>query len=167
MRHPVPRLVAVLAIAGSAWIAAPTARVPGAATLPAVAPIAEIRTPRWNAVVDGPVHVGVTLGAPGARSFDFRLEVEAADRPGEPTPLAGLEGVPSYPSNASPGQPFGATWDPSALPAGLYLIRLRVTDDQGTLRETRVPVWVEHAEAHEADVPDPDWDGTEDSSALV
>ena len=167
MRHVAQRLAVVLTIAASAWIALPAARVPGSPVVSAVAPIAEIRSPRWNAIIDGPVHIDVALGAPAARRFDFRLEVEAADRPGEAMPLAGLEDVPSSPADGTPERQFGATWNPSSLPAGLYLIRLRVSDEWGALREASVPVWVEHAESHEADPPDLDWDGTEETGAIV
>ena len=167
MRHVAQRLAVVLTIAAGAWIALPAARVPGSPVVSAVAPIAEIRSPRWNAIINGPVHIDVALGAPAARSFDFRLEVEAADRPGEPMPLAGLEDVPCSPEDGTPARRFGATWNPTTLPPGLYTIRLRVSDEWGALREASVPVWVEHAERHEADPPDLDWDGTAESGAIV
>lgn len=167
MRHLVDRALAALAVAAGVWIALPPARVPGAALVSTVAPIAEIRTPQSNAVVDGPIRVDVALGAPAARTFDFRLEVESADRPGERIPLAALEGIPAMDTSGSPDRSFGATWDPSSLPAGLYTIRLRVVDAWGALRETSVPVWVDHAEVRDPAPSNPDWDGSEDTSALV
>lgn len=139
------------------------------ARAPRSLPTAEIRTPGPTAVVDGLVHVGITIGAPGAPSFGFRLEVVPADRPDRRIPLGALTDVPCDPGSPATGAGvlFGATWDTHDVPDGAYTLRLRVRNAFGDVRETLLPIRVEHPQVEERPSPYRHWDGSENESALA
>ena len=116
-----------------------------ATTMP---PEADINSPDWYRLVDGDVRVRFYANARWASSFDYLLEVGAGVEPGAWTPLETATGRPADPALSSADQVSNRSvhWDVSALPQGLYTLRLTVTDDLGNRGEDRMAVWVRHAD---------------------
>ena len=111
-----------------------------------IPPEADINAPDWYTLVDGMVAVQLYANARRATTFDWTLEVAPGVEPTVFTTLASASGVAANPalSSANRVSNLSAPWDTTLLAAGIYTLRLRVTDNLGNAGEDRMAVWVRH-----------------------
>jgi subtilisin family serine protease len=111
-----------------------------------IPPEADINAPDWYTLVDGMVNVAFYANARWATSFGWVLEVGAGVEPASFTTLAtgAGEAADRALSSASGVDNHAVPWNTTPLVAGLYTLRLRVTDNLGNRGEDRMAVWVRH-----------------------